>query len=269
MRRSNRPAIATARVPTPRRSSTPTSSGATRRSIDLRGMFAFAIWDAPRRRLLLARDRLGVKPLYWAMADDRLVFGSEIKSILESGLIARARRTKRHCPNCWAPATCPGTETLFKGIQRLQPGHTLTFERGEVFDPSSIGIFRPDRRSHELARLSDRGRRAAFRDLLEEAVRIRLMGDVPLGMFLSGGLDSSAIAALMARHDRRRCRRSPSRSRSGRSASSITHARSHARSRRTHTKSSSTIRTSSARFLGSSGTKTSRSRIPRAFRCIS
>jgi asparagine synthase (glutamine-hydrolysing) len=162
----------------------------------LRGMFAFAIWDAPRRRLLLARDRLGVKPLYWALAEGRLLFGSEIKSILESGLI-RASANEAALPELLGTRYLSGTETLFNGIHRLMPGHTLVFEDGRVSTRAYWDI-PAGRVSDELARLSDREVVGRFRELLEESVRIRLMADVPLGMFLSGGLDSSAIAALMA-----------------------------------------------------------------------
>ena len=90
-----------------------------------RGMFAFAIWDAPRRRLLLARDRLGVKPLYWAWAGDRLLFASEIKAILESGLI-EARANEAVLPEVLATRATAGEETLFRGIHKLLPGHVLT-----------------------------------------------------------------------------------------------------------------------------------------------
>jgi asparagine synthase (glutamine-hydrolysing) len=168
------------------------------RSVEhLRGMFAFAIWDAPRRRLLLARDRLGVKPLYWAMAGDRLIFGSEIKAILESGLV-RAQANEGALPELLGTRYLSGTETLFKGIHCLQPGHTLVFEKGAVSIQRywDIPAGQP---SDELSRLSDAEVVRRFRDLLEEAVRVRLMADVPLGMFLSGGLDSSAIAALMSK----------------------------------------------------------------------
>jgi asparagine synthase (glutamine-hydrolysing) len=163
----------------------------------LRGMFAFAIWDAPRRRLLLARDRLGVKPLYWAMADGRLLFGSEIKAILKSGLL-RAEANESALPELLSTRYLSGTETLFKGVYRLQPGHTLVFENGVVSIREYWDI-PVGRESNELAGLSDRAVVVRFRELLEESVRIRLMADVPLGMFLSGGLDSSAIAAMMAR----------------------------------------------------------------------
>ncbi len=163
----------------------------------LRGMFAFAIWDAPRRRLLLSRDRLGVKPLYWAMADGRLLFGSEIKAILKSGLI-RAEANEEALPELLGTRYLSGTETMFRGIHRLQPGHTLVFENGAVSIRKYWDI-PVGRTSDEIAGLSDREAVGRFRELLEESVRIRLMADVPLGMFLSGGLDSSAIAALMAK----------------------------------------------------------------------
>src|SRR3954470_4354391 len=163
----------------------------------LRGMFAFAVWDASRRRLLLARDRLGVKPLYWTRAGDRLLFGSEIKAILESGLI-RAEANEEALPELLSTRYLSGTETLFKGIHRLQPGHTLTFDRGQI----SIGRYwniPAGHKSEATERMSEAAIVGRFRELLEEAVRIRLMADVPLGMFLSGGLDSSAIAALMSK----------------------------------------------------------------------
>ena len=163
----------------------------------LRGMFAFAIWDARRARLLLARDRLGVKPLYWALAGNRMIFGSEIKAILESGLIA-AEADDSRIPEQLSIRSLAGTGTLFKGIQRLLPGHTLTFENGAVRIRRYWDV--PVGQAAEAGeRLSERDAVRRFRELLEEAVRMRLMADVPLGMFLSGGLDSSAIAAIMAK----------------------------------------------------------------------
>jgi asparagine synthase (glutamine-hydrolysing) len=163
----------------------------------LRGMFAFALWDAPRRRLLLARDRLGVKPVYWAVAQGRLLFASEIKGILESGLV-RPEANEEALPELLGTRYLSGTETLFKGIHRLQPGHTLICEKGTVVIHRYWDI-PVGQGSHDPAPLPDAALVARFRELLEESVRIRLMADVPLGMFLSGGLDSSAIAALMAR----------------------------------------------------------------------
>ncbi len=162
----------------------------------LRGMFAFAIWDADRRRLLLARDRLGVKPLYWARAGDRLLFASEIKAILASGLVP-AIPNEQALPELLGTRSIAGAETLFKGIFKLLPGCVLTFERGQISERSywDVPIGRdeaqpPRQRADDVRR---------FRELLEESVKLRLMSDVPLGVFLSGGIDSSAIAALMAR----------------------------------------------------------------------
>jgi asparagine synthase (glutamine-hydrolysing) len=160
-----------------------------------RGMFAFAIWDVRRKRLLLARDRLGVKPLYWTLAGRRLLFGSEIKAILQSGLV-RPEANEDLLPELLATRYVSGTETLFRGIHRLMPGHVLVFENGSV---AIRGYW--DVPAGELAdpTLTTRDAIDRFRSMLEESVRLRLMADVPLGMFLSGGLDSSAIAALMAR----------------------------------------------------------------------
>jgi asparagine synthase (glutamine-hydrolysing) len=162
-----------------------------------RGMFAFAIWDARHRRLLLARDRLGVKPLYWTLAADRLIFGSEIKAILESGLV-HAESNEAALPELLSTRYLSGTESMFRGIHRLAPGHLLTYERGTVTSTRYWNV--PEPASAEAARsVDEREAVEQFRALLTESVRLRLMSDVPLGMFLSGGLDSSVIAAIMAR----------------------------------------------------------------------
>jgi asparagine synthase (glutamine-hydrolysing) len=162
-----------------------------------RGMFAFAVWDAGARRLLLARDRLGVKPLYWARAGNRLLFASEIKGILESGLIT-ARPNHAVLSEVLATRGTSGVDTLFEGIYKLLPGHRLIFENGRVRTERywEVPLDGPD---PELEGVGDAELIARFRSLLQESVRLRLMADVPLGMFLSGGIDSSAVAALMAR----------------------------------------------------------------------
>ena len=154
-----------------------------------RGMFAFGIWDAPKRRLLLVRDRLGVKPLYWAQAGDRVLFASEIKAILESGLITPAANN-RVLSEVLATRYTSGTETLFEGIYKLLPGHRLVFEHGRVRIEKywDLPLDGPD---PELERLGERELIERFRSLLQESVRLRLMADVPLGMFLSGGIDSA------------------------------------------------------------------------------
>jgi asparagine synthase (glutamine-hydrolysing) len=162
-----------------------------------RGMFAFAVWDAPARRLLLARDRLGVKPLYWARAGNRLLFASEIKSILASRLIA-AEPNDVVIPELLATRYTSGAETLFRGVFKLLPGHVLIFQHGEIRIEQywDLPLDGPD---PALNGVDERQLTEQFRSLLQESVRLRLMADVPLGMFLSGGIDSSAVAALMAR----------------------------------------------------------------------
>ena len=168
-----------------------------------RGMFAFGVWDSRRRRLLLVRDRLGVKPLYWAPVPAsgdrgaRLVFASEIKAILASGLVP-AVDNRAALPEVLATRYTAGAETLFRGIYKLLPGHRLVYEDGRV-TISQYWDVPQDGPDPALARASDAELVDRFRSLLQESVRLRLMADVPLGMFLSGGIDSSAIAALMAR----------------------------------------------------------------------
>jgi asparagine synthase (glutamine-hydrolysing) len=161
-----------------------------------RGMFAFAIWDAPRRRLLLVRDRLGIKPLYWAVRDGRLIFASEIKAILESGLVG-PRANETALSELLGTRYLSGEETLFEGIYKLLPGHLLVYEDGQVATRQYWDV--PLDAAPDAPAPAGREWVARFRALLEESVRLRLMADVPLGMFLSGGLDSSAIAAIMAR----------------------------------------------------------------------
>ena len=159
-----------------------------------RGMFAFAIWDAPKRRLLLVRDRLGIKPLYWTMAGDTLLFGSEIKALLASGMV-EAVANHAVLPEVLSTRYTSGEETLFRGIYKLLPGHRLVFEGGAVAIQQYWDLpTRTDSPESPAASPVER-----FKELLEESVRLRLMADVPLGMFLSGGIDSSAIAAIMAR----------------------------------------------------------------------
>jgi asparagine synthase (glutamine-hydrolysing) len=159
----------------------------------LDGMFAFAVWDTKRRRLLLARDRLGIKPLCYARASGLLLFASEAKAILASGLVQTA-------PNIDAIVSYLGyrhpvwPSTMFDGIELLPAGHYLVAEDGEVTTSRYWDLDVPEERE-------DRGE--AFyieqtRDLLKQAVHKRLMSDVPLGAYLSGGLDSSVVVALMA-----------------------------------------------------------------------
>ena len=158
-----------------------------------RGMFAFALWDERRERLLLVRDRLGVKPLYYAEIDGTLIFASEIKAILESGLVS-PQLAPGALSEYLAFGYIAGDGTMFRGIRKLPPGHMLIWENGRSSLTEYWRLqFRIDERS------SERELQHAFADLFEESTRLRLMSDVPLGVFLSGGLDSSAIAAVASR----------------------------------------------------------------------
>jgi asparagine synthase (glutamine-hydrolysing) len=161
----------------------------------LRGMFAFAIWDRRRETLFLARDRFGVKPLYYAVAPDgSLYFGSEIKSILASGAIAPSLDPSA-LPEYLSSHSTFGAGTMFAGIRRLEPGHTLTWRDGEI----SIQRYWDLSFAHEGEdRRSDDAIVAEYAERFRESVRMRLMSDVPLGAFLSGGIDSAAITAVMA-----------------------------------------------------------------------
>ena len=158
-----------------------------------RGMFAYAVWDAAKRRLVLARDRVGVKPLYYAELPGRgLVFGSELKSLLEDPDV----------PRDWRPDAVdayltllyiPAPATIYAGIHKLEPGHVLVAENGAIrtaryWDLTFTGSGDAAREGEYLERLDA---------LLGESVALRQIADVPLGAFLSGGIDSSAVAAYM------------------------------------------------------------------------
>jgi asparagine synthase (glutamine-hydrolysing) len=161
----------------------------------LRGMFAFAIWDSERRRLLLCRDRLGIKPLYYALTGDGTIyFASEIKAILESGAI-KPELNHDSLADYAANRSTTGADTLFRGIKRLPPGHTLTWQDGqiEIAEYWKASFAEPD------PVLSNDEYVDRFNELFRESISLRMMADVPLGMFLSGGIDSSAIAAVMSR----------------------------------------------------------------------
>jgi asparagine synthase (glutamine-hydrolysing) len=166
----------------------------------LRGMFAIAIWDARRGRLFLARDRLGKKPLYYALSPGtggRLIFGSEIKAILAHPGVAR-RVDAQALVDYVAWGYVPDPLSIYEGISKLPPAHFLVYENGSVRVERYWGVaYTPPRRPEPEAFYVER-----TLEILDEAVRIRLMSEVPLGAFLSGGTDSSAVVALMAKHSR-------------------------------------------------------------------
>jgi asparagine synthase (glutamine-hydrolysing) len=160
----------------------------------LNGMFAFALWDSRRRRLLVARDRFGEKPLYWAVFENTLLFASEPKVLLahpavKSSLNLQALR--QYLSFDYVPAPL----TIYQGINKLPAAHTLTLEDGKIETRSYWCL------SYETKQPAPTETEAAehLRELLADSVRMRLVSDVPLGVLLSGGVDSSTIAALAVR----------------------------------------------------------------------
>ena len=160
----------------------------------LRGMFAFAVWDESAQRLLLARDRFGKKPLHYSVDRSRLLFGSEIKALLAVAP-ELTQVNSEGLLNFFYFGYIPDPLTAFSAIQKLPPGHFLEFAQGQIkvrqyWDLPAYGVNEPRSEGECLDELEHR---------LAEAVRIRLMSDVPLGALLSGGVDSSTVVALMAR----------------------------------------------------------------------
>ena len=160
----------------------------------LRGMFAFAIWDTRRRQLMLARDRVGIKPLFYTRLRDGVAFASEIKSILQIPEVER-RLSAPALGHLLAFLCTPPTQSIIDGVLKLEPGHrAIVLGDGHIRTERYWDVeFRPDERASE-AELAER-----LCEHLDDAVRVHLRSDVPLGAFLSGGIDSSAIVATMQR----------------------------------------------------------------------
>lgn len=160
----------------------------------LRGMFAFAIWDAPRRRLLLARDRVGIKQLFWTVVGGQLIFGSELKAVLRHPGVERRMRASS-VDHYLTFLYVPEPMTMFEGIEELPAGHLLVVERG------AVEVRRYWQLRYDVDRsMSFEDAAEGLREKLDDAVRVRLISDVPLGGFLSGGIDSGSVVALMARN---------------------------------------------------------------------
>jgi asparagine synthase (glutamine-hydrolysing) len=160
----------------------------------LRGMFTIALWDSTRRRLMLARDRVGVKQLFYTVVGNQLLWGSELKCLLSHPNVER-RLSPAGLNHFLAYLYVPAPLTIFEGLEELEPAHRLIVENG------AIRLERYWELEYRIDRdRSDAETIAGFRTLLDESVAMRMVADVPLGAFLSGGIDSGAVVALMSRH---------------------------------------------------------------------
>jgi asparagine synthase (glutamine-hydrolysing) len=168
----------------------------------LNGMFAFALWDIREQRLFLARDRLGIKPLHYYWDGTRFLFASEMKAILCDREVPR--EIDREALRLYLTLNfIPAPWTIFKNLRKLPPGHYLLVEKGKISISEYWDVPSGTRDTEKPTRnetLDIGHHKAQLRDLLDSSVKRRLISDVPLGAFLSGGLDSSIIVALMARN---------------------------------------------------------------------
>lgn len=157
---------------------------------DWRGMFAFGFWDARQRKLVLVRDRLGIKPLYYYRDNERFIFASEVRALIATGLVPR-KLSRTAIDSYLAFGSVQQPLTIIENVYALLPGHTLTFKDGRIsvepYWQLSAGAVSLPADSAEIS------------ELLHESVRLRLVSDVPVGVFLSGGIDSSSVVALMRR----------------------------------------------------------------------
>jgi asparagine synthase (glutamine-hydrolysing) len=165
-----------------------------------RGMFAFALWDARQHRLFMVRDPMGVKPLYYAQTASFFIFASEVRSLLGTGLVPR-HIDRAGLLNYLTFGSAYDPLTLIEGIRTLPAGHTLVWEDGKIREspywdlvgpPSDRLDLRSEPRENDTAHVD-------IRELLEESVRMQLVSDVPVGVFLSGGIDSSALVSIVSR----------------------------------------------------------------------
>ncbi len=164
----------------------------------LNGMFAVAVWNSTDRVLTLARDRMGIKPLYFGEWDGRFAFASETKALLAAGLPRRVDATALH--HYLSLNYVPAPHCIWEGVRKVLPGHTLVWKDGRW---TTNAYWRLDHLSSSSSMTEDEAAEQIL-DLLDRSVRRRLISDVPLGLFLSGGVDSAALACLMAKHSSRK-----------------------------------------------------------------
>lgn len=159
----------------------------------LRGMFSFAIWDEQKQRLFCARDRFGIKPFYYTIIDETLYFASEVKTLIP--FIKEINTNLEALHDYLVFQFCLGTKTLFEGIHELPPAHTLTASQGRCQIKKYWEVFYNLDFTHTSTYFEEK-----LRDLLEESIRLHTRADVPIGAYISGGIDSSIIASVAARH---------------------------------------------------------------------
>jgi asparagine synthase (glutamine-hydrolysing) len=171
---------------------------------EFRGMFAFGIWDAPRHRLFAARDPMGIKPLYYFQGTNYFLFASEVRTLLGTGLVPRSLDPAGLMSFLTFGSLCD-PDTLIEGVTSLPPGHFLTWTKGqskhsqywELADSETIeaSLRTRDAQAEERSRLE-----SEVAELLDESVRMQTVSDVPVGVFLSGGIDSSSLVAILSRN---------------------------------------------------------------------
>ena len=166
----------------------------------IRGMFAFALWDRDAQKLLVARDRMGEKPLYYYANERMFIFASEIKALLAHPAVPRESALDAHTLALYlAYGYIPAPDTAFKGIKALLPGHRIEISTRDL-QPQAYWTLPPPAGVETVSPAYEREKAGSLSENVGEAVRQSLLSDVPLGAFLSGGLDSSLIVALMRRH---------------------------------------------------------------------
>ena len=158
----------------------------------LDGMFALAIWDVAQKRLIIARDRLGIKPLYYTLTQDRLIFGSELKALMAAGIERDIDLQALH--DYLSLSYIPAPLTIFRGVKKLLPGHLLIYHNDQLREEQ---YWQPALPQEDATEQSEDTLTEELRALVQESVRSHLISDVPLGVFLSGGLDSSSVLSAM------------------------------------------------------------------------
>jgi len=167
---------------------------------EFRGMFAFAIWDAQRHRLFLARDPMGIKPLYYHQSAQYFMFSSEVRTLLGTGLVPR-RIDPAGLVNYLTFGSLYDPNTLVEGVRALPPGHFLSWDDGQVTQTQYWDLVDPETvaTSRDASAETRRELESDIADMLDESVRMQLISDVPVGVFLSGGIDSSSLVSILSR----------------------------------------------------------------------